>query len=77
MCAVRGGWGIVGLLGVSRNIGLLDAPGGVVNYLCGLSGPEVRRDTSGTSGCIEGPQARVRVPAPPDALPIATLLSRR
>ena len=37
--------------------------------LGGLSGPEVRRDTSGASGCVEGPQARALAPAHPDALP--------
>ena len=41
--------------------------------LGGLSGPEVRRSTSGASGCIEGLQARALAPAPPDALSIATL----
>ena len=37
--------------------------------LRGLSGPEVRKDTSGASGCVEGPQARALAPAHPDALP--------
>ena len=44
----------------------------------GLFGPEVRRNTSGASGCIGRLQARELVPAPPeleleleDALPIA------
>ena len=41
--------------------------------LGGLSGPEVRRDTPGASGCIEVLQARDLEPAPPDALAIATL----
>ena len=37
-----------------------------------LSGPEVRRDTSGPSGCVEGPQARALAPAHPDALPLVS-----
>ena len=36
--------------------------------LGGLSGPKVRSDTSGASGCVEGPQARAVVPARPGAL---------
>ena len=40
---------------------------------CGPSGTEVRRYTSGASGCIGGLQAREWVPAPPGILPIATL----
>ena len=40
----------------------------------GLSGPGVRRDTSGASGCVEGLQARV-APAHPDALPLVSSCS--
>ena len=42
---------------------------------CPKTGPflGVRRNTPGESGCIGGLQARVLVPAPPNALPIATL----
>ena len=48
---------------------------GVSHYasLGGLSGPGVRGNTSGASGCIGGLQARALVSVPPDALPIATL----
>ena len=64
----------------------LDLPLGSLSVLCtsgvshrsslgGLSGPEVRRNTSGASGCVEGLQARALstlVPAQPDALPLAS-----
>ena len=39
---------------------------------CGLSRPEIRRITPGASGCVEGLQARVLVPAPPGALPLVS-----
>ena len=41
--------------------------------LCGLCRPEVRKNTSGASGGIEGPKKPVLVPAPPDSLSFATL----
>ena len=73
------GWGLAVLLSNPLHI-----PVGLVAFYIheihrncpprgGLSGPEVRRRTSSASGCIGGLQAQARVPAPPDALPIATM----
>ena len=41
-------------------------------FFGGLSGTEVRRGTSGASGCVEGLQARALVPAHHDALPLVS-----
>ena len=42
------------------------------DVLSGLSGPELRRGTSGASDCAEELQARALAPAQPDALPLVS-----